>query len=167
MARDDSGENDESTKQVDRDALHRALNQSVDSREVLDRVNEELRRTHDLSPEEGTAKVDRDAVRKYLETADPPPGEGEAVDQVDAASVADASVSAEGPVSAEGSVSPTVHVDMPSSPAPANWQQIDEPYLEPQQGGGLKAVLLWLLLVAIVGVLTGVALALAWTSIAG
>lgn len=63
---DDPKSADDSTKQVDRRALDQALNKSVDSREIMRRVNASI---SDELHTEGTAKVDRDAVRTYLEAA--------------------------------------------------------------------------------------------------
>jgi hypothetical protein len=66
---------------VDRGALDKVLNESVGGKEVLDRVNAQVgQEVHDG----GTAKVDRDSVRQFLEAArtgefsaiDNAPGEG-------------------------------------------------------------------------------------------
>ena len=66
MSDDDSEPQEESTKQVDREMLNKALNDSVDSHEVMKRVNAQL--ADDLH-DGGTARVDRDAVAQYLEAA--------------------------------------------------------------------------------------------------
>lgn len=68
MANDDSDSEAQadSTKQVDREKLNQALNQTIDSREVLKRVNAQVA---DEVHAEGTAKVDLGAVERYLEAA--------------------------------------------------------------------------------------------------
>lgn len=67
MAHDDSNSGkEEATKQVDRDFLNKALNRSVDSKDVLHRVNAQV---EEKLSGEGTAKVDRDSVKKYLDAA--------------------------------------------------------------------------------------------------
>ena len=66
----------ESTKEVERRALDVALNQSVDSKKVLERVNSQVAAEVHA---EGTAQIDRNAVERYLEAARS--GEFDAIDE--------------------------------------------------------------------------------------
>lgn len=194
MANDDSEqEKDESTKQVDREALHKALNQSVDSREVLQRVNAQLLQEHGLTPEDGTAKVDRDAVERYLaaqneitsdvddatagESAPPTPEhEPPPTEPVDDEPAMDAAPDAVSSVEVAPEVvaasSPPEAAPQSSEPArteiTATTESPSTSWLQSSTAGSARqSSMLWFIVVAAVGIGFGVGMALLWNALQG